>query len=149
VARAEGSEAVRMLYSLGVEEVASAEVEAAIEMTRQALLHSNVPAHEILRVASVIRRERYGLTGDPESGRELMSQIAEVARQLDFTWAGIPPDSPLHGRSLAELRIRTAIGASIVGIIHQGTLISNPASDVRLETGDLVAVLGTRDQIAR
>ena len=26
-------------------------------MTRQALLHSNVPAHEILRVASTIRRE--------------------------------------------------------------------------------------------
>src|SRR4051794_11909531 len=150
VARAEGSDAVRMLYSLGVEEVASPEVEAAIEMTRQALVHSNVPAHEILRVASVIRRERYGLTGgDPESGRELMSQVAEVARQLDFTWAGIPPESPWHGRSLAELRIRTSIGASIVGIIHQGTLMSNPASDVRLETGDLVAVLGTRDQIAR
>jgi K+/H+ antiporter YhaU regulatory subunit KhtT len=62
---------------------------------------------------------------------------------------GIPPDSPFHGRSLGELRVRTAIGASIVGVIRAGTLVSNPDSDVRLETGDLVAVLGTREQIAR
>jgi monovalent cation:H+ antiporter-2, CPA2 family len=150
IARADGREAVQALYALGIEEVTSPEFEAAIEMTRQALIHCNVPAHEILRVASAIRRERYDLTGDtPESGRELMSQIGEVARQLDFTWLGIPPDSPFHGRSLRELRIRTAIGASIVGIIRAGTLASNPDSDMRLETGDLVAVLGTREQIAR
>jgi hypothetical protein len=30
-------------------------------MTRQALIHLNVPAHDILRVASAIRRERYGV----------------------------------------------------------------------------------------
>jgi CPA2 family monovalent cation:H+ antiporter-2 len=150
VARADGPDAVRALYALGIEEVTSPEVEAAIEMTRQALIHCNVPAHEILRVASAIRRERYDLAGgDPESGRGLMSQIGDVARQLDFTWVGIPPDSTFHGRSLGDLRIRTAVGASIVGIIHEGTLVSNPDSDARLETGDLVAVLGTREQIAR
>ena len=149
IARADGREAVQALYALGIEEVTSPEFEAAIEMTRQALIHCNVPAHEILRVASAIRRQRYDLAGgDPESGRGLMSQIGEVARQLDFTWVGIPPDSQFHGRSLRELRIRTAIGASIVGIIHAATLVPNPASEVRLETGDLVAVLGTREQIA-
>jgi CPA2 family monovalent cation:H+ antiporter-2 len=150
IARADGPEAVRELYALGIEEVTWPEIEAAIEMTRQALLHCNVPAHEILRVASAIRRERYDLAGgDPESGRELMSQIGEVARQLDFTWVGIPSDSTFHGRTLGELSIRSTVGASIVGIIRSGALVSNPDSAVRLETGDLVAVLGTREQIAR
>jgi K+:H+ antiporter len=150
IARADGGEAVRELYALGIEEVTWPEIEAAIEMTRQALLHCNVPAHEILRVASAIRRERYDLAGgDPESGRELMSQIGEVTRQLDFTWVGIPSDSTFHGRTLGELSIRSTVGASIVGIIRAGSLVSNPDSSVRLETGDLVAVLGTRDQIAR
>ena len=41
------------------------------------------------------------------------------------------------------------MGASVVGVIHEGTLVSNPDARVRLEAGDLVAVLGTRDQIAR
>jgi CPA2 family monovalent cation:H+ antiporter-2 len=59
VARADGPEAVRDLYALGIEEVTSPEFEAAIEMTRQALTHLNVPADEILHVASVMRRQGY------------------------------------------------------------------------------------------
>ena len=78
-----------------------------------------------------------------------MSQISEVARQLDFTWVGVPANSTLAGRTLGELRLRTTIGVSVVGIIRNGSLIANPASEASVESGDLVAVLGTRDQIAR
>jgi CPA2 family monovalent cation:H+ antiporter-2 len=151
VARAEGSEVVSALYELGIQEVTSPEFEAAIEMTRQALIHFNIPAHEVLQVASAIRRERYRLTTDEGggSGLELMSQIGEVARQLDFTWLGLPADSALNGRTLGALRVREAIGASVVGVIHGGVLIANPDGSFRLEAGDLIAVLGTREQISR
>jgi CPA2 family monovalent cation:H+ antiporter-2 len=57
VARADGPQAVRDLYALGIEEVTSPEFEAAIEMTRQALAHLSVPAGEILDIASAMRRE--------------------------------------------------------------------------------------------
>ena len=60
VARAEGADAVHALYELGVHEVTSPEYEAAIEMTRHALAQLNVPAEDILRVANIVRRERYG-----------------------------------------------------------------------------------------
>jgi monovalent cation:H+ antiporter-2, CPA2 family len=64
VGRAEGRDEVAALYELGVDEVASPQYEAAIEMTRQALAHLQVPNEEILNVAKAIRRERYG----PRSG---------------------------------------------------------------------------------
>ena len=64
VARAEGPEAVAALDSLGVQDVTSPEYEAAIEMTRQALAHFDVPAQEIQQVARAIRRERYGGGGE-------------------------------------------------------------------------------------
>lgn len=150
IARADGPEAVGALYGLGIQEVASPEFEAAIEMTRQALIYFNVPAHEILQVASAIRRERYAITeSQAESGLAIMSQIGDVARQLDFTWLGLSADSPFGGRTIGELRIRTSIGVSVVGLIHEGSLTANPDSSARLGAGDLVAVLGTRDQIAR
>ena len=60
VARAEGADAVQALYELGVHEVTSPEYEAAIEMTRHALSQLDVPAEDILRVANIVRRERYG-----------------------------------------------------------------------------------------
>jgi monovalent cation:H+ antiporter-2, CPA2 family len=148
IARADGPDAVVALYALGIQEVASPEVEAAIEMTQQALMYFNVPAQDVLRVASAIRRERYeSARGGGESGLAMMSQIGDMARQLDFTWIGLPAGSPFDGRTLEELRIRTTTGASIVGIIRDGALVANPAGAVRLERGDLVAVLGTRDQI--
>jgi CPA2 family monovalent cation:H+ antiporter-2 len=149
IARADGPEAVQTLYGLGIQEVTSPEFEAAIEMTRQALIHFNLPAHEILQVASAIRRERYAPAGSEAGGLALMSQIGDVARQLDFTWLGVAADSPFNGRTLGDLRIRTVIGASVVGLIHDGSLTANPDTSARLEAGDLVAVLGTREQIAR
>ena len=55
----------------------------------------------------------------------------------------------IDGRTLAELRIRSTFGASVVGIIRAGSVVANPDGQSYLEKGDLVAVLGTRDQIAR
>jgi CPA2 family monovalent cation:H+ antiporter-2 len=149
IARADSRDAVQQLYRLGIQDVASPEFEAAIEMTRQALGHFNVPAHEILQVANRIRHEQYGLVDPRASGLAAMSPVRELARQLDFTWFGISARSPVMGRTLGELRIRSTIGVSVVGMIHAGQLVANPDSSALLEPGDLVAVLGTREQIAR
>jgi K+/H+ antiporter YhaU regulatory subunit KhtT len=37
----------------------------------------------------------------------------------------------------------------VVGLIRDETLLANPDGEARLASGDLVAVLGTREQIAR
>jgi len=60
IARADGPDAVRDLYSLGIEDVTSPEFEAAIEMTREALIHLAIPTDQIQRVTTTMRRERYG-----------------------------------------------------------------------------------------
>jgi len=60
IARADGPDAVRDLYSLGIEDVTSPEFEAAIEMTREALIHLAIPTDEVQRVTTTMRRERYG-----------------------------------------------------------------------------------------
>ena len=150
VARADGTDAIQGLYALGVQEVASPEFEAGIEMTRQALIHLNVPAYDILRVASAIRRERYGVPGEAlDDQHAILTHVREVTRYLDFAWLRLPGDSPFQGRTLGELQIRSTTGASVVAVVHAGALTANPGGQLRLETGDLVAVLGTRDQIRR
>jgi CPA2 family monovalent cation:H+ antiporter-2 len=146
IASAEGPEAVEGLYALGVEEVTSPEFEAAIEMTREALVRLNVPAHEILHLASAIRRQQYGGASGAVSGAP---ETREVTRQLDLVWVALPPDTAFDGRTLGDLEVRTRIGPSVVGLIHDGSLRANPDARVALAAGDLVAVLGTREQISR
>ena len=68
VARAESTELLEELYELGVHEVVLPQMEAGLEVTRQALLHLAVPIQQIERFADEVRREFYaplhGATGD-------------------------------------------------------------------------------------
>jgi CPA2 family monovalent cation:H+ antiporter-2 len=59
VARADGPDAVRELYALGIEDVTSPEFEAAIEMAREALVRLDVGADEIRRITTTMRRSAY------------------------------------------------------------------------------------------
>ena len=60
IARADGPDAVRDLYALGIDEVTAPEVEGAIAMTRAALVHLGARADDYADVANMIRRQRYG-----------------------------------------------------------------------------------------
>jgi monovalent cation:H+ antiporter-2, CPA2 family len=59
VARAEGIEQMESLYQLGVYEVVQPEFEAGLEVVRQALLHLDIPVHEIQRVTDGARQALY------------------------------------------------------------------------------------------
>ena len=60
IARADGVDAARGLYALGAAHVASPEVEAAIEMVREALAHFEVTPEAIANVTADTRRRQYG-----------------------------------------------------------------------------------------
>jgi len=59
VARVEGVEQIQALHSRGVFEVVQAEYEASLEITRQALLHLDIPATEIQQFTDTVREELY------------------------------------------------------------------------------------------
>ena len=59
VARAESEGLAEDLHELGVHEVVLPQMEAGLEVTRQALLHLHVPSQQIERFADEVRREFY------------------------------------------------------------------------------------------
>ena len=59
VARAESDELLAQLNELGVHAVVMPQMEAGLEVTRQALLHLQVPDQQIERFADEVRREFY------------------------------------------------------------------------------------------
>ncbi|HPF69758.1 MAG TPA: cation:proton antiporter [Candidatus Krumholzibacteria bacterium] len=59
VARAESEGSLADLHSLGVYEVVLPQLEAGLEIVRQALLHLDVPSAEIATLADAMRRESY------------------------------------------------------------------------------------------
>jgi CPA2 family monovalent cation:H+ antiporter-2 len=148
VARSEGMEQMQALLQKGATEVVQPEFEAGLEMTRQALVHLQVPAAEIMRYTHALRREVYALHLDDGADHENLALLRGAGHLLDLDWVALPPSSPLVGRTIGELGIRARTGASIVGIIREGSFSPNPDPEFRLMSGDAVGVIGKSEQFA-
>jgi monovalent cation:H+ antiporter-2, CPA2 family len=148
VARSEGMEQMQALLQKGATEVVQPEFEAGLEMTRQALAHLQVPAAEILRYTHAMRREVYAPHLQDGADYENLALLRGARHLLDLNWVALPTSSPLDGRTIGELGIRTRTGASIVGIIRDGSFSPNPDPDFRLMSGDMVGLIGKSEQFA-
>jgi CPA2 family monovalent cation:H+ antiporter-2 len=147
VARAEGIEQMHALHARGVYEVVQPEFEAGLEMTRQALFHLQTPATEIQHFTDTMHQELYAPLYQNHKDYRALTQLYHAPHLLDLTWVTIPSDSPLIGRSIGEMNIRTQTGATVVGVIRDETFSPNPAVGYRFADRDLVAVIGARGQL--
>jgi monovalent cation:H+ antiporter-2, CPA2 family len=141
-------EQLEELGRLGVYEAVHPESEAGLELGRQALSHLGVPAGDIQRFADEVRRELYAPITRQGTEGDLLAQLERASRQIETEWVRLPENSPLEGRTIGDLGVRTQTGASIVAIVRDDLVLAGPGPDVRFEPGDLVGVLGTREQRA-
>jgi TrkA domain protein len=63
-------------------------------------------------------------------------------------WVEVVDDSPVAGTTLGESEIRTKTGTSIIAIQRGEETVSNPPPETRLEPGDLLVAVGTREEQA-
>lgn len=61
----------------------------------------------------------------------------------------VPPRSRVVGRSLEELRFRGSYGVPVVGIRRHGEPVHEPMRTVSLESGDILLVRGTTEDLRR
>jgi TrkA domain protein len=63
-------------------------------------------------------------------------------------WVTVPDESPVAGETLAASNLREATGASVIAVQRGQDTIANPDADTRIESGDVLVALGTRDEHA-
>jgi len=145
IARATTAEEMELIKELGINEVVQPEFEAGLEMTRQALLHMKVPPLEVHQYSDAVRSEFYAPLFEGNTDYRLLSHLRHADLQLELQWVELPAGSPVAGRTIGELRIRTRTGASVVALLRSGKLIPNPGADLQFEAGDRMAVIGHGD----
>lgn len=79
---------------------------------------------------------------------EFLDRIT-IFRGISLGQYRVEEASPLAGKSIAETRLRSRTGASIVAVWKRGELITSPPADMPLEAGDVLLILGTREQLKR
>jgi len=149
VVRAENAEAMAALHRMKVAEVVQPEIEATLEMTRQALLHLRMPTLDILHLTDRLREEQYGPVFERHGDDyPTLSRLGGATRLLDLRWIRIVDGSPMAGRTIGELAVRATTGVSIAGLVQGDAFTAGPGPDALLSAGDLVAVVGERTQVS-
>jgi len=68
---------------------------------------------------------------------------------LNIEDLAVTPDSPTIGRTLDALDVRRVTGATILGILREGSPVVSPTGDFLLTSGDHLLAIGTSEQLAR
>ncbi|MCA9793604.1 MAG: cation:proton antiporter [Candidatus Eremiobacteraeota bacterium] len=144
ISRATSLEHLEELYAAGIHEGVLPEMEAGLELAHQTLSHLDYHPENILAFLDGVRQSHY-----QEVLGTLTPSALEPLSQLRMEWLPLPDTSPLLGQSLAEAGIRTQTGASIVAVIRQDRLLPDTGAEFRLQAGDRIAAVGSRDQRQR
>jgi CPA2 family monovalent cation:H+ antiporter-2 len=162
--RAENPGQLEDLGRLGVYEAVQPELEAGLELARQALARFGVAAEEANTFADGVRRELYAPISGEEVAKEgdgLFTRLRRASRAIEVEWVRMPEgqlpekdqsESPtgrgLLGHTIGDLGVRSETGASILAVVRGEEVIPNPGADLALEAGDAVGILGTPEQRA-
>jgi CPA2 family monovalent cation:H+ antiporter-2 len=148
VARSSTAGQLEELGRLGVYEAVQPEFEAALELGRQALSHLGVGTGEIQRFSDRIRQELYTPITGQSTAKEMLSQLRRTSRMIETEWVRVPEDSPIAGKTIGDLEVRSSLGTSIVAVVRGDEVLPNPGPETRFEPGDVVGGLGTPEQRA-
>jgi CPA2 family monovalent cation:H+ antiporter-2 len=156
--RAESAGQLEDLGRLGVYEAVQPELEAGLELARQALARFGVAAEEAQTFADNVRRELYAPISGEEGGDRLFTRLRQASQAIEVEWVrlseeqapekGSPATRGLLGHTIGDLGVRSETGVSILAVVRGDEVIPNPGADLALEAGDAVGVLGTPEQRA-
>jgi len=147
VARAENIEEMQVLSDLGAQEIVQPEFEAGLEMTRQALLSLNIPLSTILEFTDKVRHGFYSPACQFDPEHQNLEQLKNLTRLLELSWVAVPDGSPFVGQPIESLALRSKTGVSVVGVLHERSILPNPDIHYRFAQGDWIAIMGNAEQI--
>ncbi|HID27213.1 MAG TPA: TrkA family potassium uptake protein [Methanosarcinales archaeon] len=82
-------------------------------------------------------------------GGEHEEDIVSLYEGIEIERYHVTTDSIIAGKTLAELKIRTKVGCTVIGIEKNGNIITDINPYLIIEANSTLAILGSRKQIAK
>jgi CPA2 family monovalent cation:H+ antiporter-2 len=91
-----------------------------------------------------------GLATSEPTRRAVIQKGEKTLLLLDITdQVALPKNSPLHDKTIRDLRLREETGASIVAIYRDGKHIANPGPDIKLMPDDVLVLIGNEEELIK
>jgi CPA2 family monovalent cation:H+ antiporter-2 len=137
------------LAQLGADQVIAEEFETSIEIFSRVLHQYHVPGNIIANQISLIRFDGYKMLRGLSLDQEKLGRLTALFAAATVDNIQVQPEHAARGRSLRELDIRKASGASVIAIVRNGAAVTNPGPDITLEQDDILVLVGSHQELDR
>jgi CPA2 family monovalent cation:H+ antiporter-2 len=137
------------LRELGADQVIPEEFETSLALVGAVLETYGVAPLAILREKDEIRRESYDMLRQSEEPppAEAALTLEHLVEHADVEVVRVPQSSPLVGQTLGETALRPTFGVTVIGIMRQHKMESNPDASWEFHDADEVVLIGNRDDL--
>ncbi len=139
---------MKPLYELGASEVIPEEFETSVEIFTRVLTKYLIPRDEIERLVAEVRADSYKMLRSLSSVSASFSDLKLELHDVEISTFRILQESPLIGKSLAQIELRGRYGISAVAIRRDSQILANPGANMVLQSNDVLFVLGSSEKIS-
>jgi len=140
---------VEDLKKMGANEVIPEEFETSVEIFSRVLHHYNMPRNVVNEYIENIRSDSYKMLRSLHLPGKHLAEREEFLKGLGNETYLIKKDSWVDNLSLEEIKLRSQTGATIIAVQRTGKIHHNPSPDFVLKTGDVVLLVGEKENIDR
>jgi len=137
------------LFELGANDVIPEEFETSVEIFTRVLTKYLIPRDEIEAFISDVRSQCYEMLRTPSAMTATYSDLERHIHDINISTFRIHRDSPLSGKTLAQIDLRKRYGVSVVAIKRDTEILPNPGADTVIRTDDVLFIIGTPDKIIK
>jgi CPA2 family monovalent cation:H+ antiporter-2 len=137
------------LHQLGADEVIAEEFETSIEIFSRVLHGYGASANLIEKQVDEIRSQGYRMLRSASASSVQLSNLNLSIDNAATETVELLPASPANGKTIGELDLRAATGATVLAAVRDGNTKVNPGANYKLEAGDSLVLLGTQKKIDR
>ena len=148
IARTRFLQEMKPLYKLGADEVIPEEFETSVEIFTRVLRKYLIPRNEIEKLISEVRSDSYEMLRMLSKESISFSDLKLHFPEVEISTFRIGKDSPLAGRTLAQIDLRRKYGITLLVIHRNSQMISAPGGNVKLCVNDILIVIGPPEKIA-
>jgi CPA2 family monovalent cation:H+ antiporter-2 len=137
------------LREIGADQVIPEEFETSLALVGAVLETYGVAPLAILREKDEIRRESYDMlrqAAHPARAEAAMT-LEHLVHHADVEVVRMPPNSPLVGATLSDTPLRSEFGVTVIGIMREHRMESNPDRAWTFQDADELVLIGDREEL--
>ena len=135
------------LQALGADQVIAEEFETSIEIFSRVLHLYHVPGNIIANQISLVRYDGYKMLRGLSLDQEKIGRLAALFAAATVDNLQVQPESACVGKTLRELDLRRATGATVIAIVRNGEAVTNPGPEFTLQVDDILVLLGAHKEL--